>query len=172
MLVAALGVPLTTATAAHAATPQPSGLSLQFKATPIGVAHPDYPVIFYESCVANFTPVPQYSSSGGSYGTLHYGATVNCTGNVVKPLWLWLRVYHVEGNGDFEHNVEQIGLDYNLGPRTTQTLATPGPPSVACLGRTSTRWILSLQAKWNGIYLKNSAGQTTAWSPVETLPCQ
>jgi hypothetical protein len=113
-----------------------------------------------DECNSYANPSPQYSSTGGTYGTVHWGGKVICT--EVGEIYISTNLYTIQGNGDNEHYVfedekvlDQVG-SYVGGTWTT-----------ACLSSTSTRWIMNIGASWNGIQFN----PYPAWTSVYTLPC-
>jgi hypothetical protein len=112
-------------------------------------------------CWANAAPVPQYSSSGGTSGTVHYGAQIIC--NTVGTLWFELKLYTVVGSGENQHNVWQETR--TLGPLVDYARGSSW--FEPCFGNASTRWITSRQPTWNGV----AFNPPIQWTSIITLPC-
>jgi hypothetical protein len=95
-------------------------------------------------CVVSSSPVPQYSSSGGTYGTVHYGAHMSCdtSGALVVTTEL------------FEQQVNHPGSPLTL--EDTRYLRGAGTSIGgswyhACLTDTQMAWVTYIYASWNGI---------------------
>jgi hypothetical protein len=113
------------------------------------------------SCTGTFTPVPQHSTSGGTYGTVHWGGHLNCVGTPGNGHFAEY-LYTVVGTGDNEHQVLE---DSNGWSGITGSDGTSW--YTACYLRTSTRWIASLSATYNG----NPYTPAKIWTSVYSLPC-
>jgi hypothetical protein len=134
-----------------------------FAAAPHPAATTDAPVLTDSvvDCIAQFNPVPQKSTSGGTFGTVHWGGKLSCVGDP-GSLSSTVKLYTVVGTGDNQHNV----------PEDTHTLSAIGLTVgnswfTACLGTTSTRWIASIASTYNGDQFNPYPG----WSSVSTLAC-
>jgi hypothetical protein len=112
-------------------------------------------------CGQSFTPVPQYSSSGGRYGTVHWGAHLACVG---VPGWGHFAefLYTIRGNGDNQSyfEVQSEGWSGITGSDGNSWFT-------ACLGNAPTRWIAKIYSEYDN----NPYTPYPAWSPVYTLPC-
>jgi hypothetical protein len=113
------------------------------------------------ACVSTFTPVPQYSSSGGTYGTVHWGGHLTCSGTPGSGHFAEY-LYTVEGTGD---NQQYVLEDENVWNGVTGSDGTSW--YTACYKKTSTRWIVSLFATYDDLEYT----PYPVWSHVYTLTC-
>jgi hypothetical protein len=112
-------------------------------------------------CIAQFNPVPQKSSSGGTFGTVHWGGKLSCVGDP-GSLHSVVTLYSVVGTGDNQHNVQEDQHTLNaIGLTVGNSWFT------ACLGTTSTHWIASIASTYDGDQFNPYPG----WSSVSTLAC-
>src|SRR5262245_3916948 len=114
------------------------------------------------ACIGQFNPQPQFSSSGGVYGTFHWGGKV--TYNWPGTIFINVRIYTIQGNGDNQHYVFE-----DEGSTQPTVAFTDGRSWFnACLNNVSHRWIAAAHFTYDNI----TFDPDPLWSSVQTLPCE
>lgn len=113
-------------------------------------------------CQLFANPVPQYSTAGGTYGTVHWGGRIACTGTPAVTLYLKMDLMQLVGTGENAHPEQQ-----ETHTKNSSGMALAGSWYTGCFNNASYKWQIRGWAKRNGTAFVPYPG-LSAWY---TLPC-